>query len=62
MRKVIGVNNLIDYLISVNYPLNEVEINELLEKKQLPHLRPMRDIIVFNLDYIDSWIQERTSK
>ena len=62
MRKINGIKSLMVYLRSVDYPLQEEEIIILLEKKQIPHLRPMKDLIVFNLDHIDWWISERRGK
>ncbi|RDI45535.1 hypothetical protein [Falsibacillus pallidus] len=59
MRRVSGISSLVDYLHSVNYPLSEHEINELIQKKQLPHFKPMKNLLVFNLDHIDWWIEDQ---
>ncbi|WP_267900798.1 hypothetical protein [Falsibacillus albus] len=39
--------------------MNEEEINQLIIKKNIPHQRLMNNILVFNLDYIDWWIDNR---
>lgn len=59
LRKVIGINRLIEYLHSVNYPMSEEKINELIQSKSIPHLRPINNMIAFNLDHIDWWIREQ---
>ncbi|WP_419959193.1 hypothetical protein [Psychrobacillus sp. BM2] len=59
MRRAYGVNKLSFYLDTVGYPLTEKEINELIINKEIPHLRPMTNMIVFNLDHIDWWINEK---
>lgn len=55
MRRVNGIKKLSIYLDTVGYPLTEEEINELIINKEIPHLRPMGNMIVFNLDHIDWW-------
>jgi hypothetical protein len=62
VRKVYGVKNLIDYLASVNYPLTEERIHNLILAKDIPHLRPYENIIVFNLDHIDWWVEQMRLK
>ncbi|WP_419881634.1 hypothetical protein ACN6MY_19375 [Peribacillus sp. B-H-3] len=59
MRKAIGIKSLIKYLHSVSYPLTEEEILELILNKSIPHLRPLSDMIVFNLDHVDSWLSQQ---
>lgn len=59
MRKVYGVKKLVIYLDSVGYPLTEEQINQLILNKEIPHLRPIGDIIAFNLEYIDWWISHQ---
>lgn len=59
MRKVNGVKNLIVYLNSINYPMTEEEINDLIQKRTIPHLRPLSTLIVFDLDHIDWWITQQ---
>ena len=56
MRRAYGVKSLSSYLDTVGYPLTEEEINDLIMNKEIPHLRPMVNMIVFNLDHIDWWI------
>jgi len=62
MRKVHGIRNLIAYLESINFPLTEEQVNDLIVNKELPHLRPLEHIIVFNLDHIDWWISQQRLK
>ncbi|RJS59322.1 hypothetical protein [Bacillus sp. PK3_68] len=62
MRKVHGIKNLIAYLEFVDFPLTEEQVNDLLLKKELPHLRPLKHLIVFNLDHIDWWISQQRLK
>ncbi|WP_100331311.1 hypothetical protein [Bacillus xiapuensis] len=59
MRKAYGIKSLIAYLDSVNYPLAEDEIHDLILKRELPHLRPLNNLLIFNLDDIDWWISQR---
>ncbi|WP_335869046.1 hypothetical protein [Bacillus sp. 2205SS5-2] len=59
MRKVTGIQPLIHYLHSVQYPLSEEKIQELIVRKQIPHLKRMNHVLIFNLDFIDSWIREQ---
>lgn len=59
MRKVQGIKSLIDYLDSVDYPLSEETVMELIEKRNLPHSIPIKNIIIFDLAHIDWWITER---
>ncbi|QUG42300.1 hypothetical protein KD050_03130 [Psychrobacillus sp. INOP01] len=59
MRRSYGVKKLSSYLDTVGYPLTEEEINDLIINKEIPHLRPMKDMIVFNLDHIDWWINQK---
>lgn len=56
MRKVNGIPKLLAYLESVNYTLTEERIIELIHTKDIPHQRPYKELLVFNLDHIDWWI------
>ena len=62
MRKAYGIKSLIKYLESVNQPITEEEINDLILNKKIPHLRPINNLLVFNLDYIDGWLRDQPSK
>jgi len=55
LRRAYGVKKLSSYLDTVGYPLTEEEINVLIMNKKIPHLKPMANMIVFNLDHIDWW-------
>ncbi|SDM76332.1 hypothetical protein SAMN05518871_102187 [Psychrobacillus sp. OK028] len=59
MRRAYGVQKLSSYLDTVGYPLTEEEINDLIMNKQIPHLKPMTNMIVFNLDHIDWWNSQK---
>ncbi|PLR75746.1 hypothetical protein CU633_19480 [Bacillus sp. V3-13] len=62
MRKAYGIKNLIAYLASVNYPISEQEIHDLIQSKDIPHQRPINNMIVFNLNYIDWWVSQQRLK
>jgi len=59
MRKIQGIKSLIDYLSSVNYPMTVESVNDLIQKRQIPHNRPIGNLIIFDLDHIDWWLNER---
>ena len=59
MRKVQGIKSLMDYLASVDYPLSEETLNDLILKRDLPHSIPIRNMIIFDLSHIDWWIEEK---
>jgi hypothetical protein len=59
MRKVYQIKKLIAYLDSVNYPITEDEVHQLLLNKDIPHRKPLSNMIVFDLDHIDWWITEK---
>lgn len=59
MRKIQGIKSLMDYLNSVDYPLSEETLNELILKRDLPHTVPIRNMIIFDLSHIDWWIAEK---
>lgn len=56
MKKIYGIKNLIAYLDSVSYPLTEDQIHQLIQSKDIPHLRPHENLLVFNTDHIDWWM------
>jgi hypothetical protein len=56
VRRINGIPNLLAYLESVDYPLTEDRILELIHSKDIPHQRPFKDLLVFNTDHIDWWI------
>jgi len=57
LRKAVGIQSLVAYLQSVNYPLSEETVQKLIAAKRIPHQRLLGKTIIFNLDYIDSWIK-----
>lgn len=62
MRKIQGIKRLTTYLASVNHPLSEAEIQDLMLRKTLPHNMVMNNIIIFDLDHIDWWISQNRLK
>ena len=59
MKKIYGIKNLIAYLDSVSYSLTEDQIHQLIQSKDIPHLRPHEKLLVFNSDHIDWWINSQ---
>ncbi len=59
MRKVQGVKRLIAYFDSVNYPMTESDVMNLMSQKQIPHTSPLNTILIFDLNHIDWWIKEQ---
>ncbi len=59
MRKVQGVKSLITYFDSVNYPMTEDDLIDLLTRKGIPHTSPISTIVIFDLNHIDWWIKEQ---
>ena len=62
MRKVHGINPLITYLAAENYSFSEADIHDLIAKKAIPHSKPLRNMLVFDLDHIDWWIDQMPLK
>ncbi|OCA85312.1 hypothetical protein [Pseudobacillus wudalianchiensis] len=62
MRKIYGIENLIAYLSSVNFPLTEERIKDLILNRELPHHRAFQSTFIFNLDHIDWWISQQRLK
>ncbi|WP_144511265.1 hypothetical protein [Bacillus sp. FJAT-22090] len=62
MRKVYGIKSLLAYLDSVDYPISEERIHELISNKEIPHLRPISNMFAFNLEHIDWWVSEQRLK
>lgn len=59
MKKIQGVKSLLGYLESVDYPLTEEQVNELLSKRKIPHSSLYGKVIMFELSHIDWWIAEQ---
>ncbi|MCZ8535707.1 hypothetical protein M9R32_00720 [Paenisporosarcina quisquiliarum] len=60
MRKVQGVKSLMAYFDSVNYPMTEENLIDLMARKELPHISPISTILIFDLNHIDWWIKEQS--
>lgn len=57
MRKIQGVKSLMAYFDSVNFPMTEENLIDLLARKELPHISPISSILIFDLNHIDWWIK-----
>lgn len=59
MTKIQGVKELQKYLKSVGYPRTEEQINESIEKRQIPHSQSYANTIFFDVEHIDWWISQQ---
>lgn len=59
LRKVSGIKSLMMYLDSMQTVLTEQEINKLMEKKEIPHFKPVNNTVIFDLDHIDWWLEKK---
>ncbi|GKU82630.1 hypothetical protein [Niallia sp. NCCP-28] len=57
MRKVNGIKPLIVYLNSLGIIYTEEEIGALIKQKMIPHQKPIKNLLIFDLDHIDWWIE-----
>ncbi|MFT8320139.1 MAG: hypothetical protein ABF649_04470 [Bacillus sp. (in: firmicutes)] len=62
MRKVNGIKNLLIYLDSLGYAITKEEVMLLMKKREIPHQKPMRHLVIFDLDHIDWWVKEQRNK
>lgn len=58
MTKIQGIENLLEYLNSIGFPMTEESIRNLLTQRKLPHSQPYGDIFLFDKDHIDWWVAE----
>ncbi|MGN4127227.1 hypothetical protein ACMGD3_19785 [Lysinibacillus sphaericus] len=56
MRKIRGVEALVEYLKSINCPMSEATIYRLVKRREIPFNRPSPRVLLFNLDKIDLWL------
>lgn len=56
LRKIRGVEKLVDYLSSINCPISKATIYRLMKTKSIPVIRPAPRVIIFDLDQIDKWL------
>jgi hypothetical protein len=59
VSKIYGIPNLVAYLASAGYPASEEQIQQFIAEKDIPHLRPTKNLFVFNSDHSDWWIQTK---
>lgn len=57
-RRVRGAEKLSKYLESVGCPMSKTTIFKLLREKRIPHIRPSKRVLLFDLDSIDKWLEE----
>ncbi|MBX8942461.1 AlpA family transcriptional regulator [Lysinibacillus sp. K60] len=60
MRKVRGVQALVEYLESNNCPMGKSTIYNLMRKKDIPFNKPAPGVLLFDLDDIDKWLGGET--
>ncbi|WP_336635384.1 hypothetical protein [Lysinibacillus fusiformis] len=56
MRKVRGVEALVNYLQSINCPIGKTTIYNLMRTKSIPFNKPTPGVLLFDLDKIDRWL------
>lgn len=59
MGKIQGVPKLLEYLEQRSCPMTEEQIQQLLSKRTIPHARPYGDMILFDTNHIEWWIEEQ---
>lgn len=59
MKKIQGIENLLKYLDSVDFPMTEERIRNFLNQRNIPHSQPYGDIFIFDEDHIDWWVAEQ---
>lgn len=56
MRKIRGVEKLVEYLNEIDCPISKATIYRLMRTKEIPVRRPAPRVIIFDLDEIDAWL------
>lgn len=56
MRKVRGVQALVEYLQINNCPIGRTTIYNLMRTKNIPFNKPAPGVLLFDLDEIDKWL------
>lgn len=56
MRKIRGVEALVNYLKSINCPMSKSTIYNLMRTKSIPFNKPTPGVLLFDLDKIDRWL------
>ncbi|MBU9672522.1 hypothetical protein KQ939_11330 [Planococcus sp. CP5-4] len=59
MGKIQGIPKLLEYLEQKRHPMTEEQIEQLLSQRTIPHARPYGDMILFDENHIDWWIEEQ---
>ena len=59
MGKIQGIPKLLEYLEQRSYPMTEEQIQQLLSERTIPHARPYGDMILFDENHIEWWIEEQ---
>lgn len=58
-RRVRGAEKLSNYLHSVGCPISKSHIYTLMRRRDIPFIKPSERILLFDLDAIDKWIEEK---
>lgn len=56
LRRVRGVEKLVEYLDSMGCPIGLTTIFKFLREKRIPCIRPSEKNLLFDLDAIDRWL------
>jgi len=56
LRKVRGVEALVNYLKSINCPMGKSTIYNLMRTNSIPFNKPTPGVLLFDLDKIDRWL------
>ncbi|MDE0583454.1 hypothetical protein ON064_10455 [Planococcus sp. A6] len=59
MGKIQGIPKLLEYLEQRSCPMTEEQIQQLLSERTIPHARPYGDMILFDENHIEWWIEEQ---
>jgi len=62
MRKIRGVQNLVDYLESIGCSISLSTINRLMKSNEIPFTRIADRVLIFDLNEIDEWLGEGTKQ
>lgn len=56
MRKIRGIEKLVEYLDSIDCPISRATMYRLMKTNSIPVIRPAPRVIIFDLDEIDKWL------
>ncbi|WP_088006298.1 hypothetical protein [Indiicoccus explosivorum] len=61
MRRIDGIDSLLEYLENAGYPLTNRQVEKLLAEKALPHVRSGKAVSFYE-SQIDWWIRRQHKK